>query len=85
MACSSEVRKKNSFDGKDSVESPDVRPIVNVDEERRTVEEARNGGGGNSSFAKEKSSRGEFERPQITERGCRSLEGRFHWKVEEGR
>lgn len=36
--------KKNSFDGKDSVgkESPDGRPIVNVDEERRMVEEARN-------------------------------------------
>lgn len=34
-------KRKNSFDGKDSVESPDGRPIVNVDEERRTVEEAR--------------------------------------------
>ena len=34
MACSSEEKKKNSFDGKDSVESPDGRPIVNVDEER---------------------------------------------------
>jgi len=33
MACSSEERKKNSFDGKDSVESPDGRPIVNVDED----------------------------------------------------
>lgn len=33
MACSSEERKKNSFDGKDSVEFPDGRPIVNVDED----------------------------------------------------
>lgn len=61
-------------------------PTINVDEERRTMEEARNGEGGNSSFAKEKSSRGEFERPQITGRGCRTVEGEFvgGWKRATG-
>lgn len=66
----------------------DGHSAINVDGERR-MEEARNGERGNSSFAKEKSSRGEFERPQITgwgvsvgwtegslrrwKRGCRGL------------
>jgi len=50
------------------------------------MEEARNGEGGNSSFAKEKSSRGEFERPQITGRGCWTVEGGFagRWKRATG-
>lgn len=47
------------------------------------MEEARNGEGGNSSFAKEKSSRGEFERPQITGRGWKEgFAGR--WKRVAG-
>ncbi|CAL1686409.1 unnamed protein product [Lasius platythorax] len=62
----------------------DGHPTINVDGER-WMEEARNGERGNSSFAKEKSSRGEFERPQIT--GCGGvgrLDGGFASKVEEG-
>lgn len=65
-------------------------PTVNADGERR-MGEARNGERGNSSFAKEKSSRGEFERPQITGLGkggggdgVGRLDGGFASKVEEG-
>jgi len=57
----------------------DGHSAINVDGERR-MEEARNGERGNSSFAKEKSSRGEFERPQITGWGCRSVGRRVRFE-----
>lgn len=62
----------------------DGHPTINVDGKR--MEEARNGERENSSFAKEKNSRGEFERPQITgweEGGVGRLDGGFASKVEE--
>lgn len=58
----------------------DGHSAINVDGERQ-MEEARNGEGENSSFAKEKSSRGEFERPQITGwGGCRSVGRRVRFE-----